>query len=108
MDQSWLLVGLLVEYLVGLLKLQVIVTALTVLAFVTDLNGFSMLAFTSGTKDIFRLILYLAPLFTDEKDFSVFDDKVFLNFLLPKPLFAGSETFSDKSKVRYPSSLGKV
>ncbi len=60
---------------VGLLRLPVIVTALTVLAFVTDLNGFSMPAFTSGTKDIFRLILYLVPLFTDENDFSFFDDK---------------------------------
>jgi len=50
----------------------VIVTALTVLAFVADLNGFSMLAFASGTKDIFRLVLYLVPL---------------LNGLLPKSLF---------------------
>ena len=53
---------------VGLLRLLVIVTALTVLAFVTDLNGFSMLAFASGTKDIFRLILYLVPLFANENN----------------------------------------
>ena len=55
MDQFWLLV----EFLVKLLDLPVIVTMFTVLAFVTNLNGFSMLAFTSGTKDIFRLILYV-------------------------------------------------
>ena len=51
---------------VGLLRLLVIVTALTVAAFVADLNGFSMPAFTSGTKDIFRLVLYCIPLFADE------------------------------------------
>ena len=50
MDQFWLLV----EFLVGLLDLPVIVTMFTVLAFVTNLNGFSMLPFTSGAKDIFR------------------------------------------------------
>ena len=55
MDQFWLLV----EFLVKLLDLPVIVTMFTVLAFATNLNGFSMLAFTSGTKDIFRLILYV-------------------------------------------------
>jgi hypothetical protein len=33
-----------------------------VLAFVADLNGFSMLTFASGTKDIFGLALYLVPL----------------------------------------------
>jgi len=39
-----------------------------VLAFVADLNGFSMLAFASGAKDIFRLILYLVPLFANENN----------------------------------------
>ena len=58
MDQFWLLV----EFLVGLLDLPVIVTMFTVLAFVTNLNGFSMLAFTSCTKDIFRLVLYVVHL----------------------------------------------
>jgi hypothetical protein len=51
-----------------LLSLLVIFTALTVLAFVADLNGFSMLAFTSGTKDIFSLVFYLIPLFAHENN----------------------------------------
>jgi hypothetical protein len=55
------------RFLVGLLRLLVIVTALTVLAFVADLNGFSMLTFASGTKDIFGLVLYFIPLFADEQ-----------------------------------------
>lgn len=59
MDQFWLSV----EFLVGLMSSPVIVTAFTVLAFVTDLNGFSMLTFASGTKNIFRLILYFIHLF---------------------------------------------
>jgi hypothetical protein len=53
---------------VGLLRLPVIITALTVLAFVADLNGFSMLAFTSGAKDISRLALYWIPPFPDENN----------------------------------------
>ncbi len=68
MDQFWLSV----EFLVEMLNLLVSVTMFTVLAFATNLNSFSMLAFTSGTKDIFRLVLYLVPLF---------------NGLLPKSLF---------------------
>jgi len=32
------------------------------LAFVANLNGFSVLTFASGTKDIFRLALYLVLL----------------------------------------------
>lgn len=59
MDQFWLLV----EFLVGMLNLPVSVTMFTVLTFVTNLNGFSMLAFTFGTKDIFSLILYVIHLF---------------------------------------------
>ena len=51
MDQFWLL-G---DFMVGLLNLPVSVTMFTVLAFVANLNGFSMLALTSGTKNIFRL-----------------------------------------------------
>ena len=58
MDQFWLLV----EFLVGLLNLPIVVTMFTVLASMTNLNGFPMLAFTSGTKDIFRLILYVVHL----------------------------------------------
>lgn len=58
MDQFWLLV----EFLVGLMNLPVVVTMLTVLAFMTNLNGLPMLTFTSGTKDVFRLILYVVHL----------------------------------------------
>jgi hypothetical protein len=59
MNQFWLLV----EFMLGLLNLPVSVTMFTVLAFVTNLNGLPMLTFTSGTKDIFRLILYVVHLF---------------------------------------------
>jgi hypothetical protein len=59
MDQFWLLL----EFLVGFLNLPIVVTMFTVLAFMTNLNGFPMLTFTSGTKDVFRLILYDAHLF---------------------------------------------
>jgi hypothetical protein len=59
MDQFWLLV----EFTIGLLNLPIVVTMFTVLAFMTNLNGFPMLTFTSGTKDIFRLILYDATYF---------------------------------------------
>ena len=59
MDQFWLL-G---DFMVGLLNLPVSVTMFTVLAFVANLNGFSMLALTSGTKNIFRLIFYAVHLF---------------------------------------------
>jgi len=55
--------GLFVEFPVGLMNLLIVVTMFTVLAFMTNLNGFPMLTFTSGTKDIFRLILYDAHLF---------------------------------------------
>jgi hypothetical protein len=59
MDQFWLLI----ELLVGLPNLQIVVTMFTVLAFMTNLNGFPMLTFTSGTKNVFRLILYDATYF---------------------------------------------
>jgi hypothetical protein len=59
MDQFWLLIELLVE----LLNLPIVVTMFTVLTFMTNLNGFPMLTFTSGTKDVFRLILYDATYF---------------------------------------------
>ena len=58
MDQFWLWL----EFLVGLLNLLVVVTMFTVLASMTNLNGFPMLTFASGTKDIFRLILYVVHL----------------------------------------------
>jgi hypothetical protein len=48
-----------IEFAIGWLNLPVVVTMVTVPAFMTNLNGFSMLAFTSGTKNIFRLIFYV-------------------------------------------------
>jgi hypothetical protein len=58
---------------VGLLRLPIIVTALTVLAFMADLNGFSMLTFAFGTKDIFGLALYSIPLINGLLSKSLFE-----------------------------------
>ena len=78
MDQFWLLV----EFTIGLLNLPIVVTMFTVLAFMTNLNGFPMLTFTSGTKDIFRLTLYDAHLFYGLLFTSLFRDIQLVSFTI--------------------------